>query len=308
MKTPEIPAISLAGYDDPQHPPQHVVDAIGDALSTVGFMTVVNHDVPDALIDAAYAASRSVFAHDDAALAQYARPDLGGQVGFITTGAENSKGADIPNLMRFWHIQHRLNPDWTNVWPEETPAFKQAMLALMDAFDEIAQKILAAIDVYLDQKVGTLWQLIRGGPSLLRPIHNPAPLPGYDSIGTSAHTDINVITILPAATAKGLMVQTKSGVWVPIPVVPGSLVVNTADMLEMITGKRITSRPHQVILPEGSGERFSIPYFVHFIKETVLYTYPDGTKFTAWHYLVRRLTEIGLWDYDLSEVPPEPTF
>ena len=49
--------------------------------------------------------------------------------------------------------------------------------------------------------------------------------------------------------------------------VPGTVLVNIADLLQRLTNDRCRSTRHRVVSPKASGdilpERFSIPFFIH---------------------------------------------
>lgn len=58
---------------------------------------------------------------------------------------------------------------------------------------------------------------------------------------------------------KGLQVLNKSGDWVDVPVIPGSLVVNIGQAFEVVTHGVCKATTHRVL--GGSLERFSVPFF-----------------------------------------------
>ena len=67
-----------------------------------------------------------------------------------------------------------------------------------------------------------------------------------------------------------LEVQNKAGEWIPVPPIPGTLVVNIGRLLEILTRGICTATTHRVILGESGfldregnrlGPRLSIPFF-----------------------------------------------
>jgi isopenicillin N synthase-like dioxygenase len=77
-----------------------------------------------------------------------------------------------------------------------------------------------------------------------------------------------------------------------VPCDPGSVVVNSGDMLQECSGHHYPSTTHRVVNPGGSVEntsRYSMPFFVHPHPETVL-----SEHYTARSYLQQRLQEIRL--------------
>ncbi len=132
------------------------------------------------------------------------------------------------------------------------------------------------------------------GDTLLRPIHYP-PLTGSEEEGAvraAAHEDINLITLLPAATAPGLEVRDLKGNWHEVEINPGQLAINAGDMLQMCTERYYVSTTHRVVNPKGPAAklpRFSMPLFLHPAGEVKL-----SEQHTARTYLQERLREIGL--------------
>ena len=140
-----------------------------------------------------------------------------------------------------------------------------------------------------------LSQMIEDSPeTLLRPIHYP-PLTGGEEQGAiraAAHEDINLITLLPAATAPGLQVKDLAGNWHEVSCDPGTIVVNSGDMLKIATSRYYPSTTHRVVNPhtsEARKPRYSMPLFLHPRKDARL-----TATLTAGEYLDQRLRAIGL--------------
>jgi isopenicillin N synthase-like dioxygenase len=113
-----------------------------------------------------------------------------------------------------------------------------------------------------------------------------------NGVRAAAHTDINLITLLPVATAPGLEVQDLEGNWWAVPYAPESIIVNVGDMLQYATQGYYRSTYHRVVNPDSEDQgrsRYSMPLFLHPSSEIVL----SGNK-TAKEFLQERLIEIGL--------------
>jgi len=130
--------------------------------------------------------------------------------------------------------------------------------------------------------------------TLMRILHYP-PLQGNednDAIRAGAHTDINLITILVAASQSGLQVQDTLGNWIEVPVDPGMISINIGDMLQLATDGYYKSTVHQVVNPVGKDKnksRYSIPLFLHPRPEVQL-----SATMTAGEYLEQRLKALGV--------------
>ena len=90
------------------------------------------------------------------------------------------------------------------------------------------------------------------------------PVPGQ--LRNAAHTDFAGFTILLQDSAPGgLQVLMPDGGWTDIPSVPGTLVINSGDLLQRWTNDRWMSNVHRVVNPpierRGSSRRLSVVFF-----------------------------------------------
>jgi isopenicillin N synthase-like dioxygenase len=94
---------------------------------------------------------------------------------------------------------------------------------------------------------------------------------GSDFQGVGPHKDSGFLTFLLQGTRHhGLEVQNKTGTWIPVPPLPGTLVINIGRSLETLTGGICTATTHRVSLRSENyqdsdgqplGARFSFPVF-----------------------------------------------
>jgi len=128
------------------------------------------------------------------------------------------------------------------------------------------------------------------------------------AVRSSAHEDINLITLLIGASSPGLQVKNREGRWIPITTQPSEIVVNVGDMLQRLTNHKLKSTTHRVVNPPPStatdgATRFSIPFFLHPESDMSLAALPSCVSaqnpareppILAGEYLFQRLREIGL--------------
>ena len=82
----------------------------------------------------------------------------------------------------------------------------------------------------------------------------------------AAHGDINLLTILPAATEPGLQVLGKDQAWHDVPCDFGLLIVNIGDMLEEASGGYYPSTVHRVLNPTGVAASKPRMHCGHFLR------------------------------------------
>lgn len=290
------------------------VQGVGDALVDIGFFALTDHGVETALVQQAYAAAQAFFEQPLDVRLRYEVAQLAGQRGYTSFGREHAKDSPAPDLKEFWHVGRERDSDprsasitHDNIWPTEVAAFQPAMQGLFAALDRCATELLTACSIYMDEAPDFLPDRAAYGDTVLRIIHYPPVPPDRHpaSVRAAAHEDINLITLLPEATAGGLELLQRDGFWRPIHALGGQIIVDSGDMLQQLTNGLFKSTTHRVVNPDDSRERrFSMPFFVHPRAEVDLSPLPKcvaktgGTvqfpNITAGEYLAQRLAEIGL--------------
>jgi isopenicillin N synthase-like dioxygenase len=289
------------------------IRTLGDSLTHTGFVKVAHHGVDLNDLARAYDAAKRVFALPDAVKDQYHLAGTGGARGFTAFGREHAKDNPVGDLKEFWHVGpelppgHPLKPVYgDNVWPREEPVFETAMTNLYGGMQRCAETLLEAIAEYLDLPRRSLADMVVDGQSVLRVIHYPALKDRYieGGVRASAHEDINLITLLPAATDSGLELLDREGKWHKVDGLEGEIVVDAGDMLSRHLNLRIPATTHRVVNPDSpDAVRYSMPFFCHPRPEVMLDTPAallspgESKKFppiTAHDFLEQRLREIGL--------------
>lgn len=290
------------------------VKDLGEAFHDVGFVGVINHGIPKQLVDGFYAEANRFFALPVDIKRKYEIVGLAGQRGYTSFGKEHAKQSKVADLKEFYQIGQMVidgdsikkeYPD--NVYTDETPRFTAAGDELYKAFESSGSYLLKAIAEYLELG-STYFDLeIYNGNSILRAIHYP-PIreEPKSAIRAEQHEDINLITLLVGASAGGLQLLNKEGVWLDIIPGDGEIVVNVGDMLQRLTNNFLRSTTHRVVNPpksEWHKPRLSIPFFLH-PRSTMMLTCLDKCvtdkhpltyePISAGDYLNERLREIGL--------------
>lgn len=162
--------------------------------------------------------------------------------------------------------------------PEERqlPGWREAVGGYYRAMERVAEALMRSLARGLGLRPDYFDDSFRRGLSTLRLIRYPPrdvaelalaedPSVWVEFEGTrrhlvgAPHTDSGFVTLLAQDGVAGLQARLRSGEWVDVPPLEGTLVVNFGQVLEQWTAGRIRATEHRVL---GSGrERFSIPFF-----------------------------------------------
>jgi len=134
----------------------------------------------------------------------------------------------------------------------------------------------------------------------------------------SAHSDFGTLTLLFQDAIGGLEIESPptSGTFIPVPPIPGTVLVNVGDLMERWSNGRWRSTVHRVVAPPPDPERrgqdqledgdmckarYSIPFFATADPETVIEALPgcwdeeNPRKYdpvTAWDYVQMRMAAL----------------
>ena len=246
------------------------LDTLYEAMRSVGFFAVRNSGVDAKVISKAYAQAEKFFKQDAEYKALSSKKELNGQRGFVA--GEVAKSHKRKDKKEFYHIA-RESSQPANIWPDQ-PGFKEALTLLYNELERyvipLQQAIVETINHHssLQLDPDLLNHTTKTGDSLLRALYYPAMDREEVSAEPSTlywaapHTDIDLLTILPYATAKGLQLEL-DGQWLNVVVPEDAFIVNIGDMLRNLSNGLFVSARHQVVAQETHKDRFSMVFFVH---------------------------------------------
>ena len=280
-----------------------------DAAHSIGFFSVVNHDIPQRLIDAAFEASAGFFSlplEAKAAASPFAAHLNSGHEYFSqirpSTGTPDQKES-LQITARTGAMEGR--------WPAEPAGFEATARELLEAAHALAARILTLLEPLACPHLApgtlaashTLWA--EDGQCTLRMLHYPPTAPPPAAPAGDAqlwragpHTDWDCVTLLfqregqaglecaPNPRAK------QQGPWLRVDPVAGGVAVNIGDMLARWSDGRLLSNLHRVRMPREASEwckpRYSLAFFMQADKHCALECETQPT-ITAGDYILGRI-------------------
>jgi isopenicillin N synthase-like dioxygenase len=273
--TQTIPQIDIQAMAGPDGAARRSADtALHDALKDIGFAYIAGHGIAETEISHVRETSKAFFALPDAIKRNYAlnRWHRGYMIPKTSTIVTSSVAkVTKPNQSESYLAMHDLaadDPDvlaevplaGPNQWPAEVPEFEAVCLDYMRNMRALSLRLVHSIargfgleETWFDAKFARPTEF-------LRLLHYWSQEPEEDLYGAAPHTDYGFLTLVAQDAVGGLEVRGKDGAWIPAPPIPGTFVLNVADILARWTGGVFVSTPHRVRNLSGN-ERYSQPYF-----------------------------------------------
>lgn len=260
-----------------------VIDGVMRSLTT-GFV-YARSDLSEDLLDETYDLLGRFFALPLEAKQRYDASDTGGQSGYTGLMVETAAISDTPDWKEMLNFgapapaHHPLTARYAHRYqaprlPEaDLPGSTDLLLAFHHSIADLQQRFLRIIAEGIGAHESFFDEMTTNGAHLTRAIRYPpmheAP-EDADHVWADEHGDINLITALPRATARGLQVKTDAG-WIDASPPEGHVIINTGIMLEHLTNGMIPIGWHRVVADaDSTEERISVVQFCHPTPWTML--------------------------------------
>ncbi|KAJ7954740.1 1-aminocyclopropane-1-carboxylate oxidase-like 1-like [Quillaja saponaria] len=249
-----IPVIDLEdNYKDPTiH--KCIVDRVREATETWGFFQVVNHGIPVNVLEEMQNGIHRFYEQDNAVKKElYTRDRMRPVVYNSNFDLYSSPAANWRDTFLCYMAPNPPNPeDLPLVCREILQEYSKHVMKLGIFLFESLSEALGLNPDYLKDMGCT--------EGIIAVCHYYPACPEPElTLGTSKHSDNDFLTVLLQDHIGGLQVLYKNK-WIDVPPVPGALVVNIGDFLQLISNDRFRSVEHRV-LANHVGPRVSIANF-----------------------------------------------
>lgn len=242
------------------------------AARDVGFFYLDGHGITLDEIDRLFELSRQFF---DLPVQEKLRIEMVNSSqfrGYTRVAGERTRGqADWREQLDFGIEREPVprngrQPAWTrlhgpNQWPEALPQLRPAVLDWQAKVADVAIRLLKAFALSLEQPEDVFEPIYgEGANHRMKIVRHPGRERTDDDQGVGAHKDGGFLTLLLQDNVGGLQVE-YGGKWVDDEPVPGTLVVNIGELLELASNGYLRATLHRVVTPPRGAERYSAPFF-----------------------------------------------
>lgn len=241
-----------------------------NALVGDSFCLLINHNIPEEVIDQAYSQSKLFHDMDDSderkQATHYRHAHFGrgwspcGEEPAYSPGTKATCSA-FDMCYEVEEVDEEFENYGPNLWPPKMPEFQKAVYDYYQNFSVLEKVIGSTIEEILGIEKGFITaRMTEKSPSTMRLIFYPEikEEPEENLFGISAHTDYEVFTLL-TQSEKGSELKNPEGKWTHVDSDRYEIILMMGDMTEVMTNGLIKATPHRV--PPTKWERYSITRF-----------------------------------------------
>ncbi|PKU65234.1 probable 2-oxoglutarate-dependent dioxygenase At5g05600 [Dendrobium catenatum] len=237
-----------------------VIRAISDACRDWGFFQVVNHGVDMEVVRAVLGVWREFFKlpmEEKKKLANSPRTYEGYG---SRLGVEKDSSLDWGDYFYLHLLPHCIKN--FDKWPTVPGACREITEEYGRQMVNLCETVMKVLSMSLGFDVGFLKEKFGGeeiGACMRVNYYPTCPQPEL-TLGLSAHSDPGGLTVLLADDrVPGLQVR-KGNDWVTVNPIPGALIINVGDQIQVLSNATYKSVEHRVVVNEAE-ERLSIAFF-----------------------------------------------
>lgn len=280
-KLQALPPVPIIDWPIGAKLPEGARAELDRACRESGFFYLRNHGL-EAQVDALWEQVRWFFALPPAVKRSVARSEENSRGYYDRELTKNTR--DMKEVFDFGPLaqpqlpdDHPLNrtQDGWNQWPAVPGGerFRRVLLDYFTACHATGLRLLGQLAANLDTSPALLTRdFSPRHSSFLRLNYYPLrdPLAGTSAattghLGVHHHTDAGAVTLLLQDEVGGLQIR-HGGEWIDVPPVPGTLVINIGDIVQVWSNDRYQAPLHRVVA-SARQDRFSIPFFLNPVYE-----------------------------------------
>ncbi|KAL3507679.1 hypothetical protein ACH5RR_033061 [Cinchona calisaya] len=249
-----IPVVALDDIDGDPIRRKKVVEIVREASEKWGFFQVVNHSIPVEVLDEMLDGVRKFYDQHAEVKKQWYTRD--GSETVVYNSNFDLFSAPSANWRDTTYVNMAPRPPNADELPE-------ACRDILIKYSEYIKKLGGCLFELLSEALGLDPNHLNDigcseGLAVLYHCYPACPEPEL-TLGATKHADYDFMTVLLQDHIGGLQILYDDQ-WIDVPPVPGALVVNVGDLLQLISNDKFKSSQHKV-LANHAGPRVSVACF-----------------------------------------------
>jgi len=271
-----LPVLDISAFlaDETSEAAGAFVEQLRETLHGPGFCYLVGYGVDAGTETAVMDVAREFFAQPEQTRLEIVNTNTPHFRGYTRLGMEHTNGTSD------WREQIDIGPEhqpidpgpdgpvWLRVrgpnqWPTSVPTMQPTVTGWMAQMGRVGASVLRAIALGLGQRAAHFESVMEPHPEVLVKIirypekDGDGAAPGQ---GVGLHNDSGLLSFILQDDVGGLQVQI-DGELVDATPMPGALVLNIGEMLQIATDGYLRATKHRVVSPPPGRARVSIAYF-----------------------------------------------
>ncbi|PHU28327.1 Leucoanthocyanidin dioxygenase [Capsicum chinense] len=248
---PQVPMIDLTEIDsEDKEIRKKCHQDLKKAATEWGVMHLVNHGIPDELINRVKVAGGTFFDLPVEEKEKYANDQPSGNVQGYGSKLANSACGQLEWEDYFFHCVFPEDKRNLAIWPKTPADYIPATSEYAKQIRNLATKIFAVLSIGLGLEEERLEKEVGGIEDLLLQMkinyYPKCPQPEL-ALGVEAHTDVSALTFILHNMVPGLQLFYE-GKWVTAKCVPNSIIMHIGDTIEILSNGKYKSILHRGVV------------------------------------------------------------
>ncbi|XP_022871571.1 protein SRG1-like [Olea europaea var. sylvestris] len=250
----EIPVIDIARLNNVEE-----LDKLRSALTSWGCFQAINHGIEFSLLEKIREVGRQFFHLPMMEKQKYARE--AGKIDGYGNDMILFENQTLDWFDRLMLLVHPENERKLKFWPENPQSFRAILFEYATRIEQIEEQLLKSMARSLNLEEDCFLKQCGQLKRLAAQFNYYPPCPRPDCVlGLKPHADATTVTILlQDEEIEGLQVM-KDDKWFRVPIIPGALLVNVGDQIEIMSNGIFKSPVHRA-LTNSKKERKTLAMF-----------------------------------------------
>ncbi|XP_028762755.1 leucoanthocyanidin dioxygenase-like [Neltuma alba] len=245
---PEVPTIDLTEIESEDEVVRaRCHETLKKAAQEWGVMNLVNHGIPEELLNQLRKAGETFFSLPIEEKEKYANDQASGKIQGYGSKLANNASGQLEWEDYFFHLVFPEDKCDLSIWPRTPSDYIEVTSEYARQLRGLATKILGALSLGLGLEKGRLEEEVGGMEELLLQMkinyYPICPQPEL-ALGVEAHTDVSSLTFLLHNMVPGLQLF-YNGQWITAKCVPNSIFMHIGDTVEILSNGRYKSILHR---------------------------------------------------------------